>query len=165
MKAGWNQKLKENQQLLRTPGTGSGSSDPRRRRQGEGGQGPGGSCWLPGRWGGGRTGSLPTSSVLARVLSRNSVMPDPRALAQLLVWSLGGRWLPQHPDPSSAASQVWKREPSGDFPGQGGACCFLPAKKLLRKHRWKAHAYGLWRRLQPTFGLLCSGYWHGSSAA
>lgn len=151
----WNPKLKEINSLSGHLAWGPVSRKPW-RRQGEGGQEPGSYCWLPGRWGGGRTGSFPTYSVLSRGVSRNSVMPDPRALAQLLAWSLGGRWLPQHPDPSSAASQVWKRALrrlpwTGRytlFPCQQRNCCECIDGKLMLT--------GCKRRLQPTFvfGIL-----------
>lgn len=147
MKAGWNPKLKEINSL-------SGHWKPW-RRQGEGGQGPGGSCWLPGRWGEGRTGSLPTSSVLARGVSRNSVMPDPRALAQLLAWSLGGRWLPQYPDPSSVASQVWKRA-LRRLPWTGRCTLFPRQQRNCERIDGKLMLTGCKRWLQPTFvfGIL-----------
>ena len=58
-------------------------------------------------------------------------MPDPRALAQLLAWSLGGRWLPQHPDPSSAASSV-EESPQEASLDREVHVVSLPAKKPLR---------------------------------
>lgn len=152
-------KAEENQQPLRTPGLRSGVPEKPWRRQGEGGQGPRALAGFLGGGEGGRTGSLPTSSVLARVLSRNSVMPDPRALAQLLVWSLGGRWLPQHPDPSSAASQVWKRALrrlpwTGRcilFPCQQRNCCgSIDGKLMLTGYKQPATAH-LWA---TVFGIL-----------
>ena len=161
MKAGWNPKLKEINSLSGHLAWGPVSWKSW-RRHGEGGHGPGGSCWLPGRWGGGRTGSLPTSSVLARGVSRSSVMPDPRALAQLLAWSLGGRWLPQHPDPSSAASQVRKRA-LRRLPWTG-RCTLFPCQQRNRCERidGKLMLTGVNDGCSPP---LCSGYWHGLLSA
>lgn len=86
----------------------------------------------------------------------------PQALAQLLAWSLGGRWLPQHPDPSSAASQVRKRA-LRRLPWTG-RCTLSPCQQRNRCERidGKLMLTGVNDGCSPP---LCSGYWHGLLSA
>ena len=156
MKAGWNPKLKEINSLSGHLASGP-VSQKSWRRQGEGGQGPGGSCWLPKEE---QAHSPPLRVGKGGFKEQHDARPQ--ALAQLLAWSLGGRWLPQHPDPSSAASQVRKRA-LRRLPWTG-RCTLSPCQQRNRCERidGKLMLTGVNDGCSPP---LCSGYWHGLLSA